>query len=185
MALDGPAAGERHVVVLGLMGAGKSSIGRRVAKRLGRELVDGDEELQRRTGGRTAADIVGSDGLEALHRMEAEVLLDALRSTKPAVIAPAASTVEDARCRAALDDVTLVWLTASAAHLAVDVADKAHRPLVSGGDAEAVLARQIEVREPLIRPLADLVVDVEATSKGEAADLIAELVLAGDPSRSR
>lgn len=164
------------------MGAGKSSIGRRVAQRLGRELVDGDEELQRRTGGRTAADIVETDGLDALHRMEAEVLLDALRAPRPAVIAPAASTVEDDRCRAGLADVTLVWLTASAAHLAVDVADKAHRPLVGGGDAEPVLARQIAVREPLIRPIADLVVDVETTKKDDAADRIAELLLDDGPS---
>jgi len=55
-----------HVVLLGLMGAGKTSIGRLVADRLGVELVDGDEELAARTGGRTAADIAADEGIDAI-----------------------------------------------------------------------------------------------------------------------
>src|SRR3546814_19773363 len=84
---------DRHIVLLGLMGAGKSSVGRRVAKRLDRELIDGDVVLDERTGGMTAAEVADSEGIDALHDMEAQIALDALASTTPAVIGPAASTL--------------------------------------------------------------------------------------------
>src|SRR3546814_16735518 len=85
---------DRHIVLLGLMGAGKSSVGRRVAKRLGRDLVDGDVVLDERTGGMTAAEVADSEGIDALHDMEAQIALDALAYTPPAVIGPAPATTE-------------------------------------------------------------------------------------------
>ena len=63
----------RHVVLLGLMGAGKTSIGRVVAERLGLPLIDGDERLAELTGGRTAAEISEERGLGVLHDLEAEI----------------------------------------------------------------------------------------------------------------
>ena len=95
-------AARRHVVLLGLMGAGKTSVGRRVATRLERPLLDGDEVLEDRTGGLTAADVVDREGAERLHALEAEIALDMLRSGTPAVIGPAASVIEvDGRARLA------------------------------------------------------------------------------------
>ena len=67
-----------HVVLLGLMGAGKTSIGRIVAERLGLPLIDGDERLAEQTGGRTAAEIADEHGIDVLHDMEAEIALAAL-----------------------------------------------------------------------------------------------------------
>jgi shikimate kinase len=69
----------RHVVLLGLMGAGKTSIGRLVAARLDRELVDGDVVLDTITGGRTAADFAAAEGIDALHEKEARIALDGAR----------------------------------------------------------------------------------------------------------
>src|SRR5215213_9019211 len=89
----------RHVVLLGLMGAGKTSIGRIVAERLGVELIDGDELLADRTGGRTAAEIAASDGIDALHQIEADIAITALSTREPAVIGPAASVCESAVVR--------------------------------------------------------------------------------------
>src|SRR3546814_11240802 len=83
---------DRHIVLLGLMGAGKSSVGRRVAKRLDRELIDGDVVLAERTGGMTAAAVANSESIAALHDMEEQIALDALASPTPAVLGPAAST---------------------------------------------------------------------------------------------
>jgi shikimate kinase len=161
-----------HVVLLGLMGAGKTSIGRIVAERLGVKLIDGDESLADRTGGRTAADIAASDGISALHEIEAEVALGALASSEPAVIGPAASVCESA---AVLDHVAahaVVWLTAPADHLARKAVAKGHRPLVHDGDARDVLTRQLAVRGPLVLALDPLVVDVSTTEDSAAADLI-------------
>jgi shikimate kinase len=108
----------RHIVLLGLMSSGKTSVGRRVAERTGRPLIDGDEVLSASHDGRTAAEFAESDGLDELHRLEAEIALAALRGEEPAVIGPAASVVEQPAVRAALAGHVVVWLSAPAAHLA-------------------------------------------------------------------
>lgn len=165
----------RHVVLLGLMSSGKSSVGRRVAKRLGRPLVDGDEVLEERHG-RTAAEIADAEGIERLHELEAEVALAALAHPEPAVIGPAASAIDSAEVREALTGHMVVWLSAPATYLAERAAKKAHRPLLGDGEALALFERQLTEREPLVLPLADLVVDVAALSKKEQAKAITAAV---------
>jgi shikimate kinase len=165
----------RHVVLLGLMGSGKSSIGRRVAGRLGRPLVDGDEELEAATGGRTAADVEADDGIDALHDLEERVAVAALERTEPSVIGPAASVCESAAVRELLGHHAVVWLSAPAEHLAARARSKDHRPLVDAPDLTALFQDQIDRRQQLVAGLVDLVVDVTAMSKDEAADRIAGL----------
>jgi shikimate kinase/3-dehydroquinate synthase len=154
------------------MGAGKTSVGRRVARRLGRPLLDGDEVLADRTGGRSAADVVAAEGADRLHALEAEIALDMVRTTTPAVIGPAASVIEVEAVRDALADHFVVWLTGAVERLAADAAGKPHRPFVDRGDPLELLTRQLAVREPLALPIADLVIDVYATSKDAQADAI-------------
>jgi shikimate kinase len=168
----------RHVVLVGLMSSGKTSVGRRVAERLGRPLVDGDEVLEARTGGRTAADVAEADGIEALHRLEEEIALAALAGPEAAVIGPAASAIDSAAFRDALAGHVVVWLSAPPAHLAERAGRKGHRPLLDGDDGDdlALFERQVREREPLVLPLADLVVDVVGLSKDEQADAIAALL---------
>lgn len=171
-----------HVVVLGLMGAGKTGTGGRVAERLGRPFVDGDEVLEARDG-RTAAEITHDEGIEALHRAEAEILLHALADETPAVISPAASTIEDDECRAAMAERAIVaWLAADPAWLAERAAEKAHRPLVGTGDDLALFQLQRAVREPLILPLAAVVIERPAMDKDEAATRIVAAVSSLVPS---
>ena len=79
-----------HIVLLGMMGSGKTTIGTRLATHLERPFIDSDEVLLSTTG-REAARIAGEDGVEALHAIEAELLLDSLGVTRPAVIAAASS----------------------------------------------------------------------------------------------
>ena len=99
-----------HVVMVGPMGAGKSTVGVALARRLERPYVDSDAEVERRTG-RSARQIAASDGLPALHRLELSVLRDALTSNEPAVIASAASVVDGCVGRLALATArTVVWL---------------------------------------------------------------------------
>ncbi len=166
----------RHIVLLGLMSSGKSSVGRRVAERLGRPLVDGDEVLEARSGGRTAAEIAEADGIETLHRMEEEIALAALADPEPAVVGPAASAIDSAEFRRALVGHVVVWLSAPASYLAKRAANKEHRPLLDDGDALALFEHQLAEREPLVLPLADLVVNVDALSKDEQADAIVAVV---------
>jgi shikimate kinase len=161
-----------HVVLLGLMGAGKTSIGRIVADRLGVPLIDGDVQLGEVTGGRTAAEIADAEGIEHLHRLEVEVAVAALDSPDDAVIGPAASVCESARARDHMAGHTIVWLTAPIDHLARKATQKDHRPLVRDADPVRLLTEQRERREPLVLSLDPLVIDVSQIEDAAAADLI-------------
>ena len=74
-----------HVVLIGLMGSGKTTVGRALADVLGRPFRDSDTDLLERTG-HSARDLAARDGVEALHVLELEHLLDAVRGSTPAVI---------------------------------------------------------------------------------------------------
>jgi shikimate kinase len=163
-----------HVVVVGLMGSGKTTLGKALAERLGRGFVDSDQQL-RRTDGRTARQIEAQDGVDELHRLEAVSLLDALREPAPSVIAAAASTIEDAAARDGLarDDVLVIWLRGSAAVLARRAAGGSHRP--AGPLAE--LREQVGRREPLFDQVADITVDVDDRTPAE----VLEEILAASP----
>ncbi len=167
---------DRHVVLLGLMGAGKTSIGRVVADRLGVALIDGDEQLANLAGGRTAAEIAERDGIDHLHELEVEVALAALGSSVPAVIGPAASVCESAVARDHMAGHAVVWLTAPIEYLARKAVKKGHRPLVHDSDPLDLLTRQQAVREPLVLALDPLVVDVSKIDDHAAADLIVRFV---------
>ncbi len=166
----------QHVVLLGLMGAGKTSIGRAVAERLGVELVDGDERLADYTGGRTAAQVADAEGIDALHVLEAEIAVTALASGDPAVIGPAASVCESAVVRDHLVRHIVVWLTAPVEYLARKAVKKGHRPLVTDQDPVQLMTRQRAVREPLVLALDPLVVDVSMIDDDAAADTIVKFV---------
>src|SRR5215208_4289943 len=77
-----------HVVVVGLMGSGKTTVGRALADRLGWPFRDSDPEIQAVTG-RTVRELRDDLGVDAMHDLEADQLLDALAAPGPAVVAPA------------------------------------------------------------------------------------------------
>lgn len=172
------------VVLVGLMGSGKTTVGRRVAKLLSRDFIDADEALEEATG-RTIADIFASDGEDAFRAVELEVLDALLERPVPAVIAAGGGVVvrEQARERLGRDDVTVVWLDAAPAFLASRIETKAHRPLLAGDEPpRVVLERLDELRRPLYAEVADIVVDVvpfhrtEDKPKDALAERIAEQI---------
>jgi shikimate kinase len=159
----------RHIVIAGLMGAGKSTVARALAEQLGRAWRDSDVDIQAATG-KTVRELRDSEGVGAMHAREAAQLLDALADPRPSVISPAASVIDDARSREALTspDVVVVWLHASPAVLAArfESPDR-HRPAY-GPDPEAFLAEQAEKREPLAESIGALMVDVDGANKDKA-----------------
>ena len=149
-----------HVVLLGMMGSGKTTIGTRLAAHLERPFIDSDEVLRSATG-RDAARIAFEDGVEALHAAEAELLLDSLGATRPTVIAAAASAVESEPCRRALAHHTCIWFDADPATLASRQHRADHRrTLANAGDGLAALKRR---RDPFYDALASVRIDTAAT----------------------
>jgi shikimate kinase len=150
------------------MGAGKTTVGARLAARLRRPFLDSDAQLTARVH-RSAADIAATDGIDALHRHEAAALLDALTGTNPAVVAAAASVVDDpaARARLSVEKVTTVWLRARPDTLRERAATGAHRPFV--GDDAAATDRLDRARRAAYGAAADLVVDVDGRERDDIA----------------
>ena len=165
-----------HVVLLGLMGTGKTEIGRRLAEALGRPLLDCDDLLEAQEDGRTAREIADEDGLDHLHALEARIALEMIASTDPAIIGPAASTIEVDAVRDALVGHTVVWLTGPVDVLAEQASGKDHRPLVHDGDVTELMATQLGERGPLGLAVADLVLDVSASSREEQTEAVLNLL---------
>jgi shikimate kinase len=158
-----------HIALLGLMGVGKTTIGRALSARLGWPMSDSDQEIMERCGA-TVRQLSQRLGVEQMHRLESEHLLEALAAPGPLIVGAAASVVEDERCREALESpaVFCVWLRGSARILVERFAAGPHRP-VFDADTEAVFRRQIAERSRRFEAVAELVVDVE----GQPADRIA------------
>lgn len=164
----------RHLVVVGMMGSGKTTLGSGLAERLRRPLLDSDAEIERDRGS-TGAEIAEREGVESLHALEREVLLRALRTPSPAVVTAAASVVGDERCRCALDAAIVVWLDAPVDALAERVASGAHRRPIDVVAAEHLA----ETRREAFAEVADLRLD----ALRPAAELIAEALAHVAPGR--
>lgn len=171
-----PLAEGAHLVLVGMMGSGKTTAGRIVAEALGRPLVDSDEQVEVRTG-RTVREIFESDGEPAYRVLEREALVDALDSEEPSVIAAAGGVVLNAENRAALRAAgTVVWLRARPDVLAGRVdGGQDHRPLLAD-DPAGTLERLAGERRRLYEEVADHVIDVDDLEPEEVAARILELV---------
>lgn len=170
-----PVPGAGHLVLVGMMASGKTSVGRRVARALGRDFLDSDDQVEARTG-RTVREIFESDGEAAFRVLEAEALAAALDRAEPVVVAAAGGVVLNPENRRLLRRAgTVVWLHADPSLLAGRVGSSDHRPLL-GDDPAGVLARMERDREALYREVADHVLDVGERSPDEAAEAVLAMV---------
>ena len=164
-----PARPIRHVVLVGLMGAGKTEVGRRVAAQLGWPWRDSDADIEAATG-LTVRELRDRDGVDAMHDLEAAQLLRALAEPGPSVISAAASVVDLETCRVALaaPDLAIVWLRGSPDVLAARFPTGDHRPAY-GASPGIFLEQQAERRHPLLEALDPVVIDVDDIAPDEAA----------------
>ncbi|HEX2767579.1 MAG TPA: shikimate kinase [Candidatus Limnocylindria bacterium] len=167
-----------RVVLLGMMGSGKSSVGRALSALTGWPFVDNDELVQAATG-RTARELLAERGEAAMREAEAAALRRGLAADPPAIVATAAGTVLDPENRRRIDEGGfVVWLTAAPEVLARRAAGAAHRPWLDE-DPEAWFAATAAERNPLYAAISDLVIDTGAIRPDEAARRIVEALSAG------
>ena len=154
------------------MGAGKTTVGRVLAERLERRLVDSDHRIEALTG-RTVKQILAEDGVDELRRHEAAALFDALVDPQPLVVAAAGGVVLAAehRGRLAAADAHVVWLDADPAALTSRSLSRAHRPWLDD-DPAGTLQRMHADRQSLYREVADVTVTVDGLTPAEIADRI-------------
>jgi shikimate kinase len=150
-----------HVVLLGMMGVGKSTVGRLLATELARPYVDNDAEVERETGTQIA-DLFAARGEDEFRKIEQRVLAEALRSPIPSVIGPGGGVVTRAEARDVLrSGPFVVWLRARPDTLAERVGTGAGRPLLDGHDVLATLTTLARERAPLYEQVAGAIVDVD------------------------
>jgi shikimate kinase len=162
-----------HVVLMGLMGAGKTTVGRALAERLGWPLDDSDLSIEARQGA-TVRELSERLGVAAMHRLEAEHLLGALAQPQPSVVCAAASVVEDEACVAALarGDVFPVWLELDVQTLAARFSSGPHRPVLDA-DAAALFRSQLTERSRRFAAVARARVSVAGRRPEQIASEIA------------
>jgi len=161
----------RHVVLVGLMGTGKTTVGRGLAEALGLPFSDSDAAIERERGS-TVKELADEIGVEEMHELEARHLLRTLDAPGPSVIAAAASTIDDAACRAALvaPGVTTIWLKADPAVLARRFDRQRHRPRF-GRSPRDLLAEQATERDALFRSLHPIEIETDAREPAEIVRL--------------
>jgi shikimate kinase/3-dehydroquinate synthase len=158
------------VVVVGMMGSGKSTVGRALARRTSWRYVDNDD-LVRSISGRTAMKIRATDGEEALHDVEEAAFEASLALEPPVIIGAAAAVVLDPVAREKLrGGPQVVWLRARPETMLAHIGDgTGRRPEAT--DPTWVAARAAE-RAPLYAEVASQIIDVDNRAPGEIADLI-------------
>lgn len=151
-ALDG-----RSIVLVGLMGAGKSTVGRRLAARLGLRFRDADNEIEA-AAGMSIPDIFATYG-EAHFRDGERRVIDRLLHGKPMVLATGGGAYMDAATRETIAKCGVsVWLRADLDTLMRRVRKRSNRPLLQNPDPEGTMQRLIDTRYP-VYALADLCVE--------------------------
>jgi shikimate kinase len=142
-----PRLRQRTIALVGLMGVGKSSLGKRLAQLLDLPFRDADEEIEK-AAGRSIPEIFAERG-EAEFRMGERRVIARLLDEPPHVLATGGGAFVQPETRALLKDKALtVWLKADIETLARRVGRKEGRPLLAGKDPVEVLTAQAEVRYP-------------------------------------
>ncbi len=143
-----PSLRQRSIVLVGLMGAGKSSVGRALAAALRLPFRDADEEIER-AARRSVAEIFAERGEQAFRDGERRVIARLLTREPPHVLATGGGAFADAQTRALARQAALcVWLKADIAVLARRVSRRTTRPLLHGRDPVEVLTGLAEQRHP-------------------------------------
>jgi shikimate kinase len=150
--------GAANIFLVGMMGAGKTTIGKALARALGRAFVDCDQELERRTGV-TVRMIFELEGEAGFRAREAQ-LLEELTALPGVVLATGGGAVLDPANRARLSARGFViYLRASARDLWFRTRNDRSRPLLQTADPLGRLEALFQVRDPLYTETADLIID--------------------------
>ena len=151
------ALGGRAIVLVGMMGSGKSSVGRRLANRLGLPFVDADTEIET-AAGMTIPEIFAQRGEAEFRDGERRVISRILTTRAPLVLATGGGAFMNAETRERIKQFGIsVWLKAEPDVLMRRVRKRSNRPLLQTADPEGTLRRMLAEREP-VYALADITI---------------------------
>ena len=174
----------RRVFLVGPMGAGKSTIGRQLARRLQFDFLDSDREIERRSGVDIAT-IFDFEG-EAGFRQRERAMIDELTSLDDTVVATGGGAVLDPLNRSRLSDRGLVvYLATTVDEQLRRTRHDQQRPLLQVADRRATLERLERERDPLYREVAAIVIETDGRRSAGTVDRVLGAIRALDPGSSR
>ncbi len=167
-----------NVVLLGMMGAGKTSVGEKLSQLTGRRLIDTDHVIERRHG--KIAEIFGRFGETRFREIETALCRE-LSQEDGLIVSTGGGTLLCEENRELLKEKgVLVYLRANAETLASRIGGGDERPLLSGSENRAMRIKELfAVRAPVYEGAADLIVDTDGKSAQETAEEIVRLVERG------
>jgi shikimate kinase len=162
-----------RVVLIGMMGSGKSTIGKLLARETGWPYIDNDELLEMLRG-ETAKSLLAHEGVTELREGEADALRIGLKQEPPCIVGAPAGTILESDIRRQLKrDALVVWLDARAETLARRARGAAHRPWLDA-DPLAWMTKTLAERAPLYESVTDLKVSTDDFSPSDAASHVAK-----------
>lgn len=168
------ALGTRSVVLIGLMGAGKTAVGRRLATRLGLGFVDADTEIER-AAGKSISDIFTDHGEPYFRNGERRVIARLLRGG-PQVLATGGGAYMNPETQKTIAEKGVsVWLKAELDVLMGRVARRGHRPLLKTDEPETVMRRLMDERYPVYASADIMVMSRDVPHEVMVGEIIAAL----------
>ena len=158
------------IVLVGVPGAGKTTVGKLLAKNMGRDFFDSDQVIESRAG-KSVSDIFTQDGEPAFRKLEHDVIVELLDSNN-VVLALGGGSLGNDETRAKVKQATTVWLVTGLAQAVDRVGMNRNRPLLLG-NVRGQLADLMTAREPLYKEVAAIAVD---TSKLIPSEVVTEIV---------
>ena len=160
-----------NVVLTGLRGSGKSTLGRVLARLMGYRFVDTDRDIVRRAG-MTINDIVAQHGWDHFRALERQVVGETAQLRNHVIAAGGGALIDKESARVVRESAVVVLLVCDLPVLAARIARHSHRPSLTGqAPAEAEIAQVWEQRREHYEAVADLTYDVSAQSGNESDDL--------------
>ena len=165
-----------NIILIGFMGCGKSSIGRRLASRLGHSFLDSDELIIEAAGGRSISDIFAKEGEERFRERETRALQGLVDSTS-IVLATGGGAVMSPENREIIRKIgTTVWLHADPEILFDRATRNRKRPLLEVENPRTTFNTLLEARLPIYETAADLKIDASGLSHEQTCDSIVKAV---------
>ena len=157
------------------MGAGKSAVGRQLARALHLEFVDSDDEIERRTGVDVPF-IFEKEGEEGFRKREAAVINDLSKRDNIVLATGGGAVILDENRSHLGGRGYVIYLYTSVDQQVARTAKGRERPLLENGDRRRILEELLETRDPLYREIADLVIETDGRKVKSVADEIIQLI---------
>lgn len=168
------------IILVGPMGAGKSTVGRALAELLQYEFVDSDEEIERRTGANVSW-IFEIEGENGFRDREQQVIAELVERERVVIATGGGAVMRDANREVLRRKGLVVYLCASLREQVRRTGNSRKRPLLAGKNRKSVLSELMRIRDPLYREVSDLVIPTDNRGAKKLAQHLRAQIPAENP----